>query len=512
MRAILDCEADRLAEQTRLDRLKTARQRNCWGQFATPPELSLEIAEFAWTQLRRREGKFHFLDPAVGTGSFFAAFRQVFPADRVESALGIELDEVFAGAAASLWQSHGLQVIQGDFTRQTARTPYNVILTNPPYVRHHHLSAAEKRRLGNLVRETTDLQLSGLAGLYCYFLLIAHAWLAENGLAVWLIPSEFMDVNYGEAVKRYLTEQVSLVRVHRFCPSDVQFDDALVSSAVIAFVKRKPSQNHETVFSFGGTLTDPKECRNVPLAHLRENRKWNTFTRPPNSNRRTHEVLFGDLFTVKRGIATGGNAFFVVPKSQLRHLGVPLGCVRPILPSPRFLRQEIVESDEEGWPILDEPPALIDCSLPEEEVRKRWPRFWAYLEEGKRRQIDRGYITSRRRPWYSQEHRDPPPFLCTYMGRSRERPFRFIWNRSEAVAANVYLLLYPKKCVKDIMRRHAADVFDAMKAVAPEDFFDAGRVYGGGLHKMEPAELLRLPADSLAEAMGLKMQRQLAFF
>ena len=69
--------------------------------------------------------------------------------------------------------------------------------------------------------------MSGLAGLYCYFLLIAHAWLAENGLAAWLIPSKFMDVNYGDEVKRYLTERVSLLQIHRFCPSDVQFDDAL---------------------------------------------------------------------------------------------------------------------------------------------------------------------------------------------------------------------------------------------------------------------------------------------
>ena len=133
-----------------------------------------------------------------------------------------------------------MQVIQGDFTKQEPKAVYNVVLTNPPYVRHHHLAAEEKRRLRELAENTTGLRLSGLAGLYCYFLLIAHAWLAENGLAVWLIPSEFMDVNYGDEVKRYLTERVCLLQIHRFCPSDVQFDDALVSSAIVIFEKRKP--------------------------------------------------------------------------------------------------------------------------------------------------------------------------------------------------------------------------------------------------------------------------------
>ena len=71
-------------------------------------------------------------------------------------------------------------------------------------------------------------------------MLLGHLWLAENGLAVWLIPSEFMDVNYGDEVKRYMLDHVALMQIHRFCPSDVQFEDALVSSAVVVFEKRKP--------------------------------------------------------------------------------------------------------------------------------------------------------------------------------------------------------------------------------------------------------------------------------
>jgi hypothetical protein len=42
-----------------------------------------------------------------------------------------------------------------------------------------------------------------------------------------LIPSEFMDVNYGAAVKRYLLNKVTLLHIHRFDPHDVQFGDAL---------------------------------------------------------------------------------------------------------------------------------------------------------------------------------------------------------------------------------------------------------------------------------------------
>ncbi len=512
MMAILEAEATRLTEQRKLDQLKTAKERNEWGQFATPPALSLDIALFVWNKLRRRTGGFTFLDPAVGTGSFFGAFVQAFPRDRIEAATGIELDKRFAETARKIWQGQGLRVIQGDFTKQKPEAACNVILTNPPYVRHHHLAAEDKLRLGELARSATGLRLSGLAGLYCYFLLIADAWLAENGLAAWLIPSEFMDVNYGHEVKRYLTERVCLLQIHRFCPSDVQFDDALVSSAIVVFEKRKPKPGHAVVFSFGGTLAEPAKTETLTLDELRAARKWTSLPRQDANRQEGHPIILGDLFVVKRGLATGNNGFFIVPRRRLRELGIPSSFVRPILPSPRFLKQELIEADADGWPVLDRQLALIDCEMSEEEIRRKWPRFAAYLESGKKQGIHEGYLTSRRCPWYSQEKREPAIFVCTYMGRSLERPFRFLWNHSRATAANVYLLLYPKAHVAQAMSERAAEVFDALRAIHPREFFDEGRVYGGGLYKMEPAELMRLPADGVAKILGARIERQRAIF
>ena len=121
MSVLVEAEATRLGVQRRLDALKTAKERNQCGQFATPPALSLEIAEYAWKMLQRHKGGFTFLDPAIGTGSFFGAFRRAFPVDRIESATGIELDKPFADAAEAIWRVQGLTVIRADFTRESPR-------------------------------------------------------------------------------------------------------------------------------------------------------------------------------------------------------------------------------------------------------------------------------------------------------------------------------------------------------------------------------------------------------
>ncbi len=509
MTAVLEAEAIRISEQVRLDQLKTAKERNKWGQFATPPILSFDIAHYAWKLLKRREGLFSFFDPALGTGSFYSAFLQVFPHDRIEAATGIELDKPFAEAAKTIWRKEGLKVIQGDFTQQQPATPHNVTLTNPPYVRHHHLLAEEKIRLGELAQAVTGLKLSGLSGLYCYFLLIAHEWLADNGLAVWLIPSEFMDVNYGKVVKRYLTECVTLIQIHRFSPSDVQFDDALVSSAIVVFEKRKAKPDDTAVFSFGGTLSAPAKTENVTLDQLRATPKWTALPQQGNGNgHKAATVTLGDLFSVRRGLATGNNDFFIVLRDKLKALGIPACFVRPILPSPRYMPLEVVDTEADGWPVIDPQLALIDCELSEDEINRKYPRLAEYLEAGKQQGIHEGYLTSHRSPWYMQEKREPAPFVCTYMGRNRERPFRFIWNRSKATVANVYLALYPKPSIADKVTEKAREVLEALRAIHPDHFFSQGRVYGGGLYKMEPAELMRLPADSLAKILGIKASHQ----
>ena len=112
------------------------------------------------------------------------------------------------------------------------------------------------------------MDLSGLSGLYCYFIALAHGWMSEGGIAGWLVPSEFMDVNYGRALKDYLLNEVTLLYVHRFDPNDVQFDDALVSSAVIWLRNAKPPIDHAVTFSYGGTMQRPALSKVVKTCDL----------------------------------------------------------------------------------------------------------------------------------------------------------------------------------------------------------------------------------------------------
>ena len=499
-------EEQRLSSQAALDSLKSQLERNKLGQFATPPVLAADIIQYAKSLVG--DYSVRFLEPSIGTGSFYSSLRASFPENQVETSVGFEIDDAFYESARSLWSETPLKLVHGDFTlAQPPRNEadrFNLVISNPPYVRHHHLSDFQKKHLQSKTAKIFKSRPSGLTGLYCYFLGLADLWMQDGGLAGWLIPSEFMDVNYGEVIKRYLSQQVTLLHIHRFDPDDVQFDDALVSSAVVWFKKSLPSKDHQVKFSYGGSMMKPSVTTVVPNSQLQPSAKWTQIALSGIAPKSSEPVI-GDFFEIRRGLATGDNKFFIMTGDEARARSIPAKFLRPVLPSPRHLRLDKIESDGEGLPLLATPLYLLDCRLPEETIMENYPSMWSYLSLGVARGVKERYLCQNRVPWYAQELRDAPTIACTYIGRPKQggkSPFRFILNNSRATITNSYLGLYPKTKLKNAFRSNpslTSLVWKKLSSICPDKLIKEGRVYGGGMYKLEPKELKNVPVPELAD-------------
>jgi adenine-specific DNA-methyltransferase len=513
-----ELERRRGEAQAAVDASKHAAERNRLGQFSTPFPIASQMVARSLEALPS-DVPVAFLEPALGSGVFFSALLRHAPPGRVESATGCEIDPAYGGIAKALWESSGLRVLDGDFV-EFASDPdqagrFSLLCTNPPYVRHHHLQADLKVALQSRVARRLGLRVSGLSGLYVYFVLLADALLADGAVASWLLPAEFLYVNYGRVLREYLTSRVTLLSIHHFDPDEVQFDDALVSSCIVTYRKAPPEDRSTCEMSFGADYVKPSQKRVMTHAELRRLNKW-TPSHFENGDPSCETCCLGDLFSVRRGIATGANAFFILAGEQAAQYDIPREFLRPILPSPRFLREPVISSTDDGLPLGAAFRYLLDCPLPPEVVQKRYAGLWAYLQEGVAQGIPEGYLCAQKEVWYFQERREPSRFLASYMGRAipgRKCPIRFFVNFSSAIVTNVFLNLYPKPELNALLgedSERALELGRALNQIPAEHVLHAGRAYGGGLHKIEPKELLQVPLVNSPAWLDGVLTRQLA--
>jgi hypothetical protein len=440
-----------------------------------------------------------FGDPAVGTGAFYSALLRVVGDRRVESAIGIDINPKQVAAARRRWEARGMEVIAGDYLHMEQLPLRTLVLANPPYLRHQGIPLKYKRELRDRASVLAGMKVSGLSGLYVYFMLLSHSWMAPNALAAWLIPSEFMQTDYGAALRHYLANRVELIRVHRFSHDHPQFESAMVLPSVVVFRNCRPARGHQVQFSSGGTLSEPITTETVEVEQLRRDSRW-TIPRCVLKDDQYSRYRIGDLFTVQRGIATGANDFFIMERAEAARLDLPEEALRPVLPKARALIDDVVASDADGYPTIKPQLCLLDCALEEHEINERYPRLSEYLASAEHKGVRQRTLVRKRRLWYKQEHRPPPPFLCTYMGRGPDgtSPIRFIWNKSLAVATNTYLLLYPKPRLAALLteERIGVELFELLRDTAQTVMRSGLRVHADGLHKIEPGELLKIRLSS----------------
>ena len=153
---------------------------------------------------------------------------------------------------------------------------------------------------------------------------------------------------------------------------------------MVVFRKSPPPPEHRIRFSFAGSIDSPRSEAFIPLDTLHRSRKWTQFPATTTVSD-TGEVTLGDIFTIKRGLATGSNSFFIMSETDAKSREIPRRFLKPILPGPRHMTADIIEALADGAPAVSPRLYLLDCSEPEESINTKWPRFHEYLKHGRRR-------------------------------------------------------------------------------------------------------------------------------
>jgi hypothetical protein len=351
---------------------------------------------------------------------------------------------------------------------------------NPPYVRHHDIAQEWKTWYATNFAGL-GIKASSLAGLHLHFFLQTRLLAKAGDVGAFITSAEWMDVNYGSALRRLLLEQLGGIGLYVLEPTVEAFPGTATTAAIACFRVGETTEpvRVRSVGVLSG-LDGWAHGNDIPREQLQAAPRWSKIVRPSQSAT-AGDIELGELFRVHRGQVTGANDIWIAGEHSR---GLPDRFKLAAVTKAR----ELIEAGAHLYSaealrcVIDLPAELDDCT---DEERQR---IAAFLSWAKMHGADRGYIARHRRAWWSVGLKAPAPILCTYMAR---RPPQFTLNACEARHINIAHGLYPRQSLAaGTMARLVTWLNENTQATS-------GRTYAGGLTKFEPKEIERLRVPSL---------------
>ena len=202
--------------------------RRKYAQFFTPHKIANLMAEWVLAAKPRS-----LLDPAVGMGALVRAALARKPDLQVTV---FEKDPVILRAYLSTQpELKNIEVIFGDFLSLEVISTFDAVIMNPPYLRHHDMSYDFD--IFSQFSHRYGVDVSKLSNSYLLFTLKAATQLNCGGRASIIIPTEWMNANFGAAMKAFLIKQNLLREVIYFSNCSEIFDDALTTACILLIEK-----------------------------------------------------------------------------------------------------------------------------------------------------------------------------------------------------------------------------------------------------------------------------------
>lgn len=453
-------------------RRTSIEHRKKFAQFFTPELIADFMAEWVLESTRDHAG---ILEPAYGLGIFS---RSMFKLHQDIKVKGYDIDEtIFQYAMSNASETPcEISLSNENYLTSSWDEKYDGIICNPPYLKFHDY---DNSTLVPLVNSKLQTKLNGFTNIYTLFLLKSIYQLKEGGRLAYIVPSEFLNSDYGVEVKRALLDSGTLRHIIIVDFNQCAFDDALTTASILFCQKTKDPgvvkfSNIKDVVDLPTALTDYSV---IATSLLNPDQKWKSYYEDTQASRYNHLVPFSTFAKVSRGIATGANDYFTFKQSKRDLYNIPESCFLPCICHSTDVKSIIfTEEDFEQLTNQDKTVFLFNGSAAE---TNRYVK--SYLHYGVENEINKRYLTASRSPWYALENQRPAPIWVSVFSRSG---LRFVRNK-----ANVHNLT-TFHCVYNISEIDTDILFAYLITnVAKEIFLDNSRQYGNGLVKFEPNDL-----------------------
>lgn len=182
---------------------------------------------------------------------------------------------------------------------------FDLVVTNPPYVRSKFINEAVKSNLSNYKNT-----VFGIPDLYIPFFELGMNLLSEGGIAAYITPNSYFRSLNGRKLRRYLQDNTTNVSLINF-DADQLFEGVQHYSAITFFTKKMNSSKSDFYFYY--FEEELKYINKKNWEKFAPTEVWNTLTKIDKSLVDKAENMFattlGDL-EFRNGIATQRNNIY----------------------------------------------------------------------------------------------------------------------------------------------------------------------------------------------------------
>ena len=461
--------------------------RNTRGAYFTPKPIADALARWSI----RKAGAM-VADPSAGDGALLLAavdrLRELGTPPGHESIEGFDIHHRSLAVALSRLHERGARVRlrHGDVFSQTSLFfgKADALLTNPPWVRSLTVDKTVRRQALRRSREH-GVELPLRSSLWAPYLIHVSGFVAPKGRFAVVAPAALLYADYAQPVRDFLLQRFSaltLVTIRAQC-----FEGAQVGTVLLLAGGR--GTDRVDVVDVDG-LSDLRGWEDLRRARFSAEsligRKWShlrTSTRVTRLLARLSDdgraTRFGDLANVSLGVVTGADDFFLLGRQDVSSHRIPVSQRTPAIQSLKGAPGLSISVDDWAAAVrAGRPGWILNCKMSGTGVAVS--AMNRYLALGRRSRVHLGYKCSRRRIWYAVPMPAPPDGFLSYMVGEAARlvlnPARvLITNRAHMVRFSA-----------GVSPRALACAF--LCSVTQLSAELAGRIYGGGVLKLEPSD------------------------
>lgn len=469
------------------------------GQFWTPDWVARAMVSYVATNTEL------IFDPATGGGAFLEALLSL-DIPNVDF-FGTDIDE--AVLDAPIYNHPISRVEKRDFILNPPSSNFKSIVANPPYIRHHRLSAETKMRAKALTYDVIGKPIDGRAGIHIYFLIQALSRLEPEGKLAFIMPADTCEGHFARTLWDWILAKFRVECAITFDEKATPFP-GVDTNALIFMIENSPPIDElvwvkvlrpgdDLVKFVNAKFQSDSSSLEIHNRSILEAKVTGLSRKPRTENLPKYRL--SDFASVMRGIATGANEFFLMNSTEVAQSGIPENHFKRVVGRTRDVTvDELTSNHLDDLDKKCRPTYLLSIEGNHGELH---PNIRDYLDRGEQLGLPLRALIQQRKPWYKMEQRKAPAILFTYLGR---RNSRFIKNSARILPLTGFLCVYPHLEEEDYVHRlwSALNHPDTIAQLA-----SVGKSYGSGAIKVEPSKLKSLPIpDHIVEEFGLEVCMQ----